>query len=80
MPSLKRPTSTLAQMALSSNEYVLKMQRLEKILTQKGASNSARMADVAKIAITWPFENFWSRLLRQNLFYSLHYKCILIRG
>ena len=31
MPSLKRPNSTLAQTALSSNLYALKVQRLEKI-------------------------------------------------
>ena len=31
MPSLKRPNSTLAQMALSCNYYALKVQRLEKI-------------------------------------------------
>ena len=44
MPSLKRPTSTLVQMALSSNWYALKMQRLETISAQKAASKSARMA------------------------------------
>ena len=43
MPSVKRPTSTLAQMALSSNYYVLNMQRLQKILAQKAAKKSARM-------------------------------------
>ena len=31
MASLKRPKSTLAQIALSSNEYALKVQRLHKI-------------------------------------------------
>ena len=35
---------------------------------------------VAKIAITWPFGHFWSRWLRGNLFQSLHFRCILIRG
>ena len=39
MPSLKRPKSTLAQMALSSNQYALKVQRLEKILAHKAAPN-----------------------------------------
>ena len=34
MPSLKRPKSTLAQMALSSKLYALKVQRLEKILVE----------------------------------------------
>ena len=37
MPSLKRPKSTLAQMALSSNYYALNDQRLGKILAQKAA-------------------------------------------
>ena len=31
MPSLKRPKSTLAKMALSSNQYVLKVQRMAKL-------------------------------------------------
>ena len=35
--SLKRPKSTLVQMALSSNQYPLIVQRLEKILAQKAA-------------------------------------------
>ena len=34
--------------------------------------------NLAKFAITWPFGHFWSRLLRQNLFQSFHFKCILI--
>ena len=37
MPSLIRPKSTLAQMALSSNQYALKVERLDKILAQKTA-------------------------------------------
>ena len=37
MPSLKRPKSTLAQMALSSKLYALKVQRLEKILVETSA-------------------------------------------
>ena len=36
-PSLKRANSTLAEMALSSNQYAVKVQRLEKILAQKAA-------------------------------------------
>ena len=39
MPSLKRPKSTLAQMALSCNYYALKVQRLERILAQTPAPN-----------------------------------------
>ena len=34
----------MAQTALSSNQYALNMQRLEKILAQKAAAKSARMA------------------------------------
>ena len=41
--SFERPKSTLAQMTLSSNQYALKGQRLEKILRQKSGSKSARM-------------------------------------
>ena len=37
------------------------------------------LGDLAKIAITWPFGHFWSRLLRQNLVQSLHLKSILGR-
>ena len=37
MPSLKRPKSTLAQMAFSSNSYALKVQRLDKVLVHKAA-------------------------------------------
>ena len=36
-PSFERPKSTLAQMALSSNLYALKVQRLQKIFVQKAA-------------------------------------------
>ena len=41
--SFERPKSTLAQMALSSNQYALKGQRLEKILGQKSGSKTSRM-------------------------------------
>ena len=37
MPSLKRPKSTVAQMALSSSLYALRVQRLEKILAKTAA-------------------------------------------
>ena len=32
------------------------------------------LGDLAKIAITWLFGHFWSRLMRQNLVQSLQYK------
>ena len=38
MSSLKRPKRTLAQMALSSNQYTLKVERLDKILAQTAAT------------------------------------------
>ena len=38
------------------------------------------LGDLAKIAITWPFGHFWSRLLRHNLAQSLQYNRILTRG
>ena len=37
MPFLKRPKSTLVQTASSSNQYALKVQRLERILAQTAA-------------------------------------------
>ena len=37
MPPLKRPKSTVARMALSSNYYALKGQSLEKILAKTAA-------------------------------------------
>ena len=43
-PSFERPKSTLAQMALFSNLYALKLQRLEKMLRQTRGAKSARMA------------------------------------
>ena len=64
MPSLKRPTSTLAQMALSSNYYVLNMQRLEKILGQKAASKSARMAKLWKFSQGHPKPAFSQKVQR----------------
>ena len=36
--------------------------------------------DLAKIPITLPFGNFWSRCLNQNILPSLHFKCVLLRG
>ena len=36
-PSFEIPKSTLAEMALSCNQYTLKVQRLGKILAQKAA-------------------------------------------
>ena len=38
------------------------------------------LCDLSKIAITWPFGHFWSRVLRLILLQSLHFRCILIRG
>ena len=38
------------------------------------------LGDFAKIALTWPFGHFWKRCLRQNLFQSLHFNSIQIKG
>ena len=46
-PRFKRPQSTLAKMALSSNLNAVKVQRLEKILGQKRGSKSARMVKLS---------------------------------
>ena len=35
--------------------------------------------DLALIAVTEPFGDFWSRFPRQNLLQSFHFNCILIR-
>ena len=43
-PRLKKPIRSLAQVALSSNLYALKLQRLKKILRQTSGSKSAAMA------------------------------------
>ena len=64
MPSLKRPTRTLAQMALCSNYYALKMQRLEVILAQKAASNSARMAKLWQFSQGHPKPAFSEKVQR----------------
>ena len=40
-------------------------------------SENAGLGDLAKIAITWPFRHFWSRLMHKNLLLSLHVKSIL---
>ena len=49
-PSFERPKSTVAQMALSSNQYALKEQRLEKIQAQTAAPKVPE----------WPcYGNFW---------------------
>ena len=49
MPSLKRPKSTLAQMALSCNYYALKVQRLEKILGQKKVPEWPSYGNLSKV-------------------------------
>ena len=53
-PSFKRSQSTLAQIALSSNQYALKGQRLEKVLRQKSGSKSARAARLRQFSKCHP--------------------------
>ena len=43
-------------------------------------SEAKATVDLAKIVVTWPFGQFWSRCLRQNPLQFLHFKCILIKG
>ena len=38
------------------------------------------LGDLAKIAITWPFGNFWTRCLNQNVLQSLNFKYVLLKG
>ena len=66
MPSLKRPKRTLAQMALSSNQYALKVQRLEKILAQKAAPKSARMAKLLQFLQGHPKLAFSEKVQRAD--------------
>ena len=55
MPSLKSPKSTLAQMALSSYQYALKVQRLEDL----GANSGLKRARIAKF---WQFSRVTQNL------------------
>ena len=78
MPSLKRPTSTLVQMALSSNWYALKMQRLETISAQKAASKSARMAKLWQFSQGHPKPAFSEKVQRgdqRNFFKNRSKRC-----
>ena len=43
-PSLKRASSTMGEMALSSNKYAVKVQGLEKIVAQEKAPKGHVMA------------------------------------
>ena len=63
-PSFERPKSTLAQMALSSNQYALKGQRLEKILGQKSGSKSARTAKLRQFSQCHPKPAFSEKVQR----------------
>ena len=63
-PSFEWPKSPLAQMALSSNQYALKVQRLEKILEQTPAPNSARMAMSLRLSQGHPKPAFSEKLQR----------------
>ena len=60
----KRPQSTLAQMALSSNLNALKVQRLEKILGQKSGSKRARMTKLLQFLQGNPKHEFSEKVQR----------------
>ena len=63
-PSFEWPTSPLAKMALSSNLYALKVQRLEKLLAQTPARNSARMAKSLRLSQRHPKPTFSEKVQR----------------
>ena len=63
-PRFKRPQSTLAKMALSSNLNAVKVQRLEKILGQKSGSKSARMAKLLQFSQGHPKPAFSEKVQR----------------
>ena len=54
----------MAQTALSSNQYALNMQRLEKILAQKAAPKSARMARLLQFLQGHPKPAFSEKVQR----------------
>ena len=58
-PSLKRPKSTLAQMALFFNYYALKLERPDKIKAQKAAQKGPEW---------WSYANLWK--VTQNLHFQ----------
>ena len=62
--SFETAKSALAQMALSSNQYALKVQRLEKILAQKAAPKSARMAKLLQFLQGHPKPAFSEKVQR----------------
>ena len=62
--SFETAKSTLAEMALSSNQYALKVQKLEKILAQKAAPKSARMAKLLQFLQGHPKPAFSEKVQR----------------
>ena len=64
MPSLKRPKSKLAQMALSSNQYALKVQRLDKILAHKAAPKVPEWPSYGNFRQVTKTRIFWKRAKR----------------
>ena len=80
MPSLKSPKSTLAQMALSSNQYALKVQRLVMIWAHNAAikvpewPSYGNFRQVTQTRIFWksakggPRENFQTSPKKYPLF------------
>ena len=65
-PSFERPKSTLAQMALFSNLYALKLQRLEKMLRQTRGAKSARMAKLWQFRQGHPKPAFSKKVQRRD--------------
>ena len=65
-PPLKGPKSTLVQMALFSNLYALKLQRLEKMLRQTRGAKSARMAKLWQFSQGHPKPAFSEKVQRRD--------------
>ena len=63
-PSFETPKSTLAQMALTSIQYALKGQNLQKIFVQKSGSKSARTAKLRHFSQVHPKPAFSEKVQR----------------
>ena len=73
----------MAQMALSSNLYPLKVQRLEKIFGQKSGSKTARMAKLWQFLQGHPKPAFSEKVQRgkkENLFKNLSKSAPRLKG
>ena len=65
-PRFKRPQSTLAKMALSSNLNAVKVQRLQKILAQKAAPKSTLITKLCQFSQGHPKPTFSEKVQRED--------------